>query len=67
MTVWAEINGGVLVGESNMSVTVQLESSRRVVGPVATYVGNKTIDSVSAYVANGIPVGSVFELYGVRA
>lgn len=67
MTVWAEINGGVLVGEGNMSITVQLESSRKVVGPVAAYMGNKTINSVSAYVGNGIPVGSVFELYGVRA
>lgn len=67
MTLWVEIDGGVLVGESNMSVTLQLESSRRVVGPVAVYMGNRTINNVSAFVANGIPVGSVFELYGVRA
>lgn len=67
ITVFAEIVGGVLVGEGNMGIEIQLEHARRVVGPVSCYMGTKTLTAISVGVANGIPVGSVFELYGVRA
>lgn len=65
-TLISEIDGGVINSRSNESIDISLESSKRGCGPVAMYVGDTWIRHLYVYVANGIPVGSTYEIYGVR-
>lgn len=63
----AVINGGLIMGRNNMSMTNQLEHAARNNGPIISKVGENKIMNVSVYVANGIPAGTTIEIYGVRA
>lgn len=66
-TLLCTIDGGVIEGRNNFSLSTALEHQQRNNGPIAQYIGNDTMSSITAEMANGFPIGTIAKIYGVRA
>lgn len=67
VTALVEIDGGVVQGRNNVSLSNSLEHQQRNNGPIARYVGNEKIGRVAFEPANILPEGTTMRVYGVRA
>ena len=67
VTIMAEIDNGVISGRNNVTLNNSLEKSSQNHGPFCKYVGGKKIRQVYILTGSHVPVGTTFEIRGVRA
>ena len=61
------VDSGICEGRNNFSPSNSLEYSQRNNGPIAKYIGNKSLYRILMEMENGFPIGTEIKIWGVRA